>query len=288
MRSHRALPLFAAVVFSLALPAARQAEAQGSSSFVSVKGMDERLRLDFGGFFQKFETTVRVDSEEYGKGTEISLEDDLGIDSNQANFRGDGYWRFGRHGRLDFSYTGWNRAASHTIDRDITIDDTTYHAGATIDSRIQVSAFELYYGYSFWNTPEFELGLQLGVSALVNKISVEGTGTISGGGGSAGGSFTSESRSLTAPIPAIGAQFRYTLLPGFLFSARVRGIGATIDDIKASSFQWRAGLDYYPWKNVGFGAAYDYMDISVEKQSDPTVELDYKYSGPMAYLSLVF
>ncbi len=89
-------------------------------------------------------------------------------------------------------------------------------------------------------------------------------------------------------MPAIGAQFRYTLLPGFLASARVRGVGATIDNIKASSLQWRAALDYYPWKNVGFGAAYDYMDISIEKQADRTTELDYKYSGPMVYLSLVF
>jgi len=58
--------------------------------------------------------------------------------------------------------------------------------------------------------------------------------------------------------------------------------------VKASSLQWRAGLDYYPWKNVGIGAAYDYMDISIEKQVDRTVKLDYKYSGPMVYLSLVF
>ncbi|MBK8595498.1 MAG: hypothetical protein IPN83_07900 [Holophagales bacterium] len=288
MRSPRALPFVAVAVVALFLPSARQAQAQGSSNFVAVKGMDERLRLDVGGFFQKFTTTIRVDSATYGRGTEISLEDDLGIDSNQSNFRADGYWRFGRHGRLEFSYTGWNRGAERTIDGDFTIGDTTYHAGASLDSRLRVSAFELYYGYSFWNTPEFELGLQLGLSALINEVSFEGTGTISGGGSSSAGSFTSENRSLTVPIPAIGAHFRYTLLPGFLFSARVRGVGATIDNVEASSFQWRAALDYYPWKNVGFGAAYDYMDISVEKQSDPSVGLDYEYSGPMAYLSLVF
>ncbi len=77
-------------------------------------------------------------------------------------------------------------------------------------------------------------------------------------------------------------------MPDLLVSARVRGVGATIDNVKASSFQWRVALDYYPWKNVGFGAAYDYMDISIEKQADRTVEFDYKYDGPMVYLSLVF
>ena len=288
MRSHRTLSLAAAAGVLLLLSAAPPAIAQGGQDWAAVKGMDERLRIDVGGFFQKFETTVRIDSATTGRGTEVNLEDDLGLDSNQANFRADGYWRFGRHGRLDFAYTGWNRKAEHTIDRDITVGDTTYHAGAELESQLKVTLAELYYGYSFWNSPKFEAGLQLGFTALFNKVRFEGTGTITGGGGSTTESFSTEDRSLTAPVPAIGAHLRFTLAPGFLLSARVRGAGATIDNVKASSLQWRAGLDYYPWKNVGFGAAYDYMDITIEKQSDRTVELDYQYGGPMAYVSIVF
>lgn len=288
MRSHRAIQVVAPAAALLLLLSAGQGQAQSSSDYVAIKGMDERFRLDLGGFFQEFTTTIRIDSATTGLGTEVNLEDDLGLDSSQANFRADAYWRFGRHGRLDFAYTGWNRKANRVIDRDITIGDTVYHAGATMESRLKVSLFELYYGYSFWNTPQFEAGLQLGLSALVNDAQFEGTGTVSGGGSSTGGSFVSETRSTTAPVPAIGAHFRYTLLPGFLASARIRGVGATIDNYKGSSFQWRVALDYYPWKNVGFGAAYDYMDINVEKQADRSLELKYKYSGPMAYVSLVF
>jgi hypothetical protein len=287
MRSRRALTLAASALVLLAVSGSREGLAQ-SSDWAAVKGMDERFRLDVGGFFQKFTTTIRIDSPTTGRGTEVNLEDDLGLSSNQANFRADGYWRFGRHGRLDFAYTGWNRKANHVIERDITIDDTTYHAGATLDSRLKVSLVELYYGYSFWNTPKFEAGLQLGLSALFNKAEFEGTGTITGGGGSATESFSSEGRSLTAPVPAIGAQLRYTIVPDLLVSARVRGVGATIDNVEASSFQWRVALDYYPWANVGFGAAYDYMDLTVEKQADRTTEFDYQYDGPMVYLSLVF
>jgi hypothetical protein len=288
MRSHRSLFLAVPAAILLLLSCGWQAQAQTSADFVAVKGMDERFRLDLGGFFQKFTTTIRVDSATLGRGTEISLEDDLGISANQTNFRADGYWRFGRHARVDFGYTGWNRGASRTLDRDIVVGDTTYHAGATLDSRIRVSLVEAYYGYSFWNTPKFEAGLQLGVSAIINSVNVEGTGSLTGGGGSASGSFSSQTRSLTAPVPAIGAQLRYTIVPSLLVSGRIRGMSATIDNVKGSVVEGRAGLDYYPWKNVGIGAAYDYMDIKVSKQNDPTLELDYKYSGPMVYLSLVF
>ncbi len=288
MRSHRLFPVVAPAIVLLFLLGARQGASQSASDFTTVKGMDERFRLDLGGFFQSFETTIRVDSAEYGLGTEIALEDDLGLDSNQANFRADGYWRFGRHGRLDFSYTGWNRRAERVIDRDITIDDTVYHAGATLDSRLRVSLAELYYGYSFWNTPRFEAGVQLGATVLFNKVNFDGSGTISSPDGSASGSVSSESRSLVAPVPAIGIQARYTIVPRLLVSGRIRGMGVTIDNIKGSVQEGRVALDYYPWKNVGFGAAYDYMDIKVTKVNDPTVEFEYEYSGPMAYLSLVF
>ena len=288
MRSHRAFPLVASAVVLLLLAGAGPARAQGSQDWVAGKGMDERFRLNLGGFFQRFETTVRVDSEKFGQGTEVNLEDDLGLSSNQANLRADGYWRFGRHGRIEFAYTGWNRQADHVIDRDITIGDTTYHAGASLDSRLRVNLVELYYSYSFWNTPKFEAGLQLGLSGAFSKTQFEGTGTISGGGGSTGGSFSTEDRSLVAPIPAIGIGARWTIVPKLLVSGRFRGLGATIDNVKASSTQGRVALDYYPWKNVGLGAAYDYMDIKIEKQSSPSVELDYKFSGPLAYLSLVF
>ena len=285
MRSHRALPLVASAI--LLLLCARPGEAQTTSDWVSVKGMDERFRLDLGGFAQKFSTTIRVDSATHG-GTEVNLEDDLGLSSNQLNFRADGYWRFGRHGRLEFAYTGWNRSASHVLDKDINVGDTTYHAGATLDSQLRVSVVELYYGYSFWNTPKFELGAQIGLSALITSVSIEGTGSISGGGGSGTRSFSSETRSVTAPVPAIGIQARYTIIPGLLVSGRIKGFGATIDNIKGSVLEGRATLDYYPWKNVGFGAGYDYVDIKVTKTSDPMVELEYRYSGPMFYLSLVF
>ena len=285
MRSHRALPLVASAI--LLLLCARPGEAQTTSDWVSVKGMDERFRLDLGGFAQKFSTTIRVDSATHG-GTEVNLEDDLGLSSNQLNFRADGYWRFGRHGRLDFAYTGWNRSASHVLDRDVTVGDTTYHAGGNLDSKLRVSLVELYYGYSFWNTPKFEAGLMLGATALINNISFEGQGTITGGGSSASTTFSSNTRNVVAPLPAIGAQARYTIIPGLLVSGRIKGFGATIDNIKGSVLEGRATLDYYPWKNVGFGAGYDYVDIKVTKTSDPMVELEYRYSGPMFYLSLVF
>ena len=47
-------------------------------------------------------------------------------------------------------------------------------------------------------------------------------------------------------------------------------------------------LEYYPWKNFGFGGGYQYTKITAGREADPVIELDYTYNGPIAYVSLKF
>jgi hypothetical protein len=284
VRSVRAFTAAAAAValIVLAAPAAAQ-------SYADVKGMDERFRLDLGGFFQQFDTTLRLDSESLGTGTEINFEDDLGQDARKTSFRASGYWRFGRHGRFDFGFLTFSRSNSTTITRDIQFGDHVYHAGATIDSKFSSTQVEAYYAYSFVNTGEVELGAKLGISALFQSVKFEGSGNITGPGGTVSGSRASEDRSVVAPIPAIGAYGRFTLLPGLLISGHVRGLPTvTISGYSGSLIDAGAFLDWYPWRNFGFGAGYSYWKITFEREADPTIQIDYSYSGPLVYLTLAF
>lgn len=259
-----------------------------AQSYGQVKGMNERFRMDFGGFFQDFTTTLRIDPA-VGSGTEISFEDDLGYDNKKTSFRTDGYWRFGPRGRVDFAYTTFRRSSTHSLARDFVVGDTTYHAGVSVDSSSRVDVGSLYYSYSILNTGEAEVGLMLGVSTFFNKWEFEGSGTVSGGGGSQSGSFRRESSQLVVPVPAIGAHLRYTLLPGFFATGRVKWMKATISDYEGSMLDWRAGLDYFFTPNFGIGAAYSYTDIDVTKHADKgDVAFSYKYSGPFGYLSIAF
>jgi hypothetical protein len=276
---------------ALALPVAALlcAGAAQAQNYAQVKGMDERFRLDLGGFFQNFETTLRLDSAALGRGTEINFEDDLGQDSNKTSFRASGYWRFGRHGRLDFGVITWNRSATHTIAKDIEFGDHVYHAGATVDSDLRATQVDVYYAYSFVNTGEAELGAKLGFSALFNSVEFNASGFITGPGGTVSGSRASDSRSVVAPVPAIGLYGRFTLLPGLMISAQGRGLPTvTVSGYSGSFVDAGATIDWYPWKNFGFGGGYSYTKITFERDQDPTIHFEYKYSGPIVYVSLVF
>jgi hypothetical protein len=273
-------PALLAVVLAAA-PAAAQ-------SYAQVKGMDERFRLDVGGFFQDFSTAVRIDSAN-GPGTDISFEDDLGLDSSKTSFRLDGYWRFGRRGRVDFAYTSYRRSNDRVLDRQITVGDTVYDVGASVYSETSVSVAELYYAWSLLNTGEAEVSVMLGASTFINKFEFEGTGYVTGGGGGTASSFQREETDLVVPIPAIGASVRYTLLPGFMAHGRVRWMKATIDQYTGSMLDWRAGLDYFFTKNFGVGAVWTSTDIDVEKEMDKgNVAFSYKFDGPVGYLSFTF
>lgn len=274
--------LAVAATLALATPAAAQ-------SYAAVKGMDERFRLDLGGFFQSFDTTLRLDSTALGRGTEINLEDDLGQDSNKTSFRASGYWRFGPHGRFDFGVLTYNRSATHSITKDIEFGDHIYHAGATVDSQMRATQVEAYYAYSFVNTGEVELGAKLGLSAIFQSVEINATGSITGPGGTVSGNRAGDSRSVVAPIPAIGLYGRFTLLPGLMISGYAKGLPeVTISDYTGSMFDGGAFLDWYPWKNFGFGGGYNYMKLTFERATDPNVRLDYSFSGPLVYLSLAF
>ena len=277
---------------ALALPAAAFLLAAGAAqgqSYGQVKGMDERFRLDLGGIFQNFDTTLRLDSAALGRGTEINLEDDLGQDANKTSFRASGYWRFGRHGRFDFGVISWNRSATHTIAKDIEFGDHVYHAGATVDSTLRATQVDAYYAYSFVNTGEVELGAKLGFSAIFNTVEFDASGYITGPGGSVSGSRASDSRSVVAPVPAIGAYGRFTLLPGLMITGQARGLPTvTISGYSGSFVDAGAYLDWYPWKNFGFGGGYSYTKITFEREQDPTIRFEYTYSGPIFYLSLAF
>lgn len=279
MRRFVCLALVAAVL--AAAPAAAQ-------SYAQVKGMDERFRLDVGGFFQDFTTTFRLDTAG-GAGTEVNLEEDLGMEASKTSLRLDGYWRFGRRGRVEFAWQSYRRSNEHTLTRQIVVGDTTYDVGASMQTDSRVDVAELYYAWSMLNTGEAEVSLMLGASTFLNKWEFEGTASVVGGGGAAAGSVSREDSDLVVPIPAIGASARYTLLPGLMAHGRVKWMKATIDAYTGSMLDWRAGLDYYLTKNFGIGAVWSSTDIDIEKEQDRgNVAFSYKYDGPLAYLSFAF
>ncbi|MEO8054729.1 MAG: hypothetical protein ABI768_06225 [Acidobacteriota bacterium] len=277
--------LIAAAAVLLAIPARAQT---GNAYYMHQRGMDERFRIDLGGFFQTLDTTLSLANAAGMAGTSINLED-LGQDSRQTTFAADGYWRFGRHGRLDFSYRGWSGSASQKLEKDIVVGDTTYRVGAQVDSSMRSNIGELYYAYSFINNGDLEFGLGLGVSVYVNSFEISGSGTVSGGGGGGPVSRSTEGRNAVAPIPALEAYFNYALYPRVFLKAAAKGVSGTVNGYHGEMWDFRGGIDWLISQNVGVGGMYQHTTINFSHAGEKgDVAFDFKYSGPLAYVIFAF
>lgn len=286
MKLFRSAGILAAAAVLLAAPALAQT---GNAYYSQQRGMDERFYIGLGGFFQSFDTTLSLANSAGTAGTSLNLEE-LGQDERKTSFAADGYWRFGRHGRLDFAYRGWSRSASHKLDKDIVVGDTTYHAGVQIDNSMRSNIGELYYSYSFVNNGDLEFGLGLGFSVYFNAFEISGSGTVSGGSGGGGSaSFRTEGRNAVAPIPALKAYFSYALYPRVFLKAAGKGISGTVDSYHGEMWDFRGGIDWLISQNVGVGGMYQYTTINFSHTGEKgDVAFDYKYSGPLAYVIFAF
>ncbi|HQR45348.1 MAG TPA: hypothetical protein PLB02_06765 [Thermoanaerobaculia bacterium] len=258
------------------------------ASYATQKGMDETFRIDVGGFFQKFDTSIYLQSSS-GASTSISLENLFGQDVHKSSFRIDGYVRFGRHASLVFGYLGWTRSGSATLSQDVQWGDYLIHSGSTADSKLKVMVPQLYYAYSAVNNGTAEVGGMVGISTYVNKADLNASGSITGPGGTTSATFSSDQWHLTAPVPATGMYLRYALYPMFFLDADVKWLpNITISGYTGGMLEYKAGLDYYLTKNFGVGIVYQYTHVHVYHTETNTVGFDFRYSGPYAYLSLAF
>ena len=84
----------------------------------------ERFQIRIGGFFiDRFDTTVRFDSRQYPIGTLIDLEDNFNVDSSENVLRIDGFYRFNKRHRMDWTYYRSRRDGSSVATQEYVIGD---------------------------------------------------------------------------------------------------------------------------------------------------------------------
>lgn len=97
----------------------------------------DRASVNIGGFAADFKTDLRLSSDELGIGTKISLEDDLGMDSDRVLARIDGYYRFSRRHRIDYGLLDIERHGSTRVQRDLNVGDLVIPVNVLCGKRLQ-------------------------------------------------------------------------------------------------------------------------------------------------------
>jgi hypothetical protein len=250
-----------------------------------IKPGEETLTFGMGVFLQAFDTTLRVDNQSAGAGSDVDLENDLGLTEDQSVFWANLNWRFADRHRFGVSYFNFTRDATAEALEEIEIGDEIYPVGATLTTEFSASIMPFYYAYSFIKKDKHELAGSIGFHWFELSLDVKGSGSIS----TVGDADADFYASVNAPLPLIGVRYDYYV--NDRWTASIHGEYFALDlvddeiNFSGSLANIRLSTDYWFTNNFGMGAAINWFDLDAEVDDDNWKgAVDYRYFGPQIYV----
>jgi hypothetical protein len=249
----------------------------------------EKGSIKFGGFISAFDSTLAFGSDA-GAGITFNAEDLFGLDTSLTVFRAEAMYRPGKSLRhqLDFTYASYHRDGTATLARDVTIGGETFPVGAHVESVFNFDIIRGTYSYAILQDERMRIALGLGVYAVPVEYSLKVQ--------TYGERTAVEGADTTLPLPALALRTEFQLIPRLFLNAGIDAMWLEISDFKGSLLDVNIGLEYRPWKYVGFGVGYNAMNVFVEGESsnsdypgaDFVGSVDVRFSGVMLYGKFTF
>lgn len=242
---------------------------------------EERFFLSTGIFLPRFDTDVRVNNQTLGIGTQIDLQNTLGLEADHTTFYVNAYWRFLPRHRLWVSYSRYDSEASVALQGQLQIGDEIFPIGASLATEFTFQVLPISYSFSFFKNEQFELAAAIGVQWYWIDFKVQGSASL----GPADPD-TEATASTNIPFPLIGLRFNYHITPRWTARALVEGSSLDLGDDSGALVNLRFGTEYWFFNNFGAGVAVNWFWLDVRLDgSDWRGELEYKYWGPQIYLT---
>ena len=245
----------------------------------------KQFHVSLGASFLDVSSNVRIGAK--GVGVGINPEELFNMDSTTAVFRTDGYWRFtkSRKHRLDFTYFSYRREGNTVLGQNLEIGDINLPLGTEVTSSLKLDVYKVGYSYSFFQDDRIDLAIGTGLYILPIKYDFKASGFAN----------QSQSESITAPLPLLGFRADFALTPRWYLRGNFDLFYLEISDYKGRLFNGRLGVEYTPFKHVGFGLSAESLSIRVESEKSTDVPgvdfnglFDIEQIGIFGYVSFFY
>lgn len=211
-----------------------------------------------------------------GVGTGFSYTDDLGGDDELTIPRIDGYFRFKKNHRIEFSHFRIERDGRRVLTIELDIGEEAYSVGDTIVSDINYELFKIGYAYSFYHSPSVEISLTAGLNVTTYEFDyqlVDGT--------------SADSSDASGPLPMFGLRMSYALNPRwsvqYLSEVFFINIG---DELEGSFHNFELSLEYRLHNNFVLGAGITRFSTDLDaRDSEWNGRLVDSHSGVLIFAS---
>jgi len=231
----------------------------------------DRFSAALGWYRPNVDTKVKVAHPESGLGgTLLDLESDLDLNDRKSQAALNMHWRFARRHAIEFAYTELKRKSTNDIDFEIEFDDDVFVVDETLESVFDTTVGRLGYRFSFINDEKTELSASVGLHITDLKVGLNLVDEIE-----------KSFNEVTAPLPAIGGEFKYRFNDQWEARFRLEWFDLKVGDIDGSLTAGIADVNWHPWANFGFGLGYNLWEMKVTADgSDLTGRVEYKFHGP--------
>ena len=245
----------------------------------------KKVKVSLGGSLLNVRSTVRVGAK--GIGVSVNPEELFNMDSTTSVFRIDGFWRFSknlRH-RLDASWFKTSNKGDTVLGKDVDIGDTTLPLGTEVKTNLEFDVIKVGYSYSFYQDDRIDLAVGGGLYVLPIKYNLSASGLVN----------ESQTESITAPLPLLGLRADFAITPKWILRNNVDLFYLKISDYLGGIVDVRIGVEYNPFKNVGFGLSTEALNLRVEAEKGtdvPGVDFNGAFEieqiGLFGYLNIYF
>jgi len=273
--------------FVLALGLLAFGGAGSSQAAEATDYLNQKLWIQLGAFRPTIDSRIQVDHPSTGAaGTNLNLEDELGLAEHKTLGTLLVGARFGERWRAEFEYFSLSRSSDKTIlETSIVVDDTTYPVSASLASEFDSKVARASVGYSFYKTDEAEAGAVAGLHVTRFKFVVEGDGNA----GSGPVTIRREEASHTVPLPTAGVYGTYAFAPSWLASGRADVFAINYKGHKGRLLNFQANVAYRFTGNFAVGVGYRYDNYKLtETRRDPRGEVRYTFQGPQVFIDAGF
>lgn len=229
-------------------------------------------KWQFGGSLSTLilSSTIRIDPADGGEGTEISVEDDLGLARTKGQPRLAVRWRPGRRHELELGYQFARRGQERVLRDSVVFGDTVFQAGANVKSRLNTDQAFLNYRFAFTAKERTQVGFAVGLGAIFLDAGIDALAGVSNGTDTTIVEYSAE-ESFPGPVGSLGLYGRFRVADNWYIETDARAIYVEISNVKAGVIE--AGLTgrYFPTRALGIEAGWSLGWYGVDLSRDGTL-----------------
>lgn len=237
------------------------------------------FRIYLGGFHAYSKSSITIHSDESRNGTDINPKKTFEHGEKKIIPRVEIILNPLKRHEIGFIYWTINRERTDTLNQYVRFRDTIFYPNTIMNSKFYFTQYELSYRYAFISNRRLRAGLSFGGKLLESDTRFR---TIQNGHS------YGVQKKIYAPIPLVGVHTTINISKHFSFRAAAQYLRLHRTNWYFQTIDGRAGIEYYPVKNLGIGIDYHYFDTDIQRIPSEKLngEIEYRFSAVSIYMGL--